>query len=101
MPQAPARPVHTSAANDGAAKTARIDIDAESGGAQEGEWEVRDNYAGAGDDELEWTIRGKEDALDRAEKVLQDAKERAAKADKVGLLTGLPRNVFPRIIGSK
>jgi hypothetical protein len=93
--------VHASSANDGAAKSARIDVDADEGGAQEGEWEVRDNYAGASDDDLEWVIRGKEDALDRAEKVLQDARERAEKADKVGLLTGLPRNVFPRIIGSK
>ena len=102
-PPAPARPSHTPSAGEGAAaaKSARIDVDAEEGGAQEGEWEVRDNYAGASEEELEWTIRGKEDALDRAEKVLLEAKERAEKADKVGLLTGLPRSVFPRIIGSK
>ena len=101
MPQAPARPSHASSGNDGAAKTARIDIDAEEGAGQEGEWEVKDNYAGAGDEELEWTIRGKEDALDRAEQVLRDARDRAERANKVGLLTGLPRGVFPRIIGSK
>lgn len=38
--------------------------------------------------------------LNRAEKVLRNAGARAPQADKVALLTGLPKNVFPRIIGS-
>lgn len=65
---------------------------------------MRDNYTfpSASDDELDWVVRARdEEVVEKAEKVLRDAVERAKKADKVGLLTGLPRSAFPRIIGSK
>ncbi|TXT10874.1 hypothetical protein VHUM_02379 [Vanrija humicola] len=99
---APAKPVHVPSANGDsiAAKTARIDLDAEDEPV-EGEWEIRANYEGAGDEALSWVVRAKEEDLDKAVAVLDKAVKQAESASHVGLLTGLPRAAFPRIIGSK
>lgn len=99
---APAKPVHVPSANGDsiAAKTARIDLDAEEE-AVEGEWEIRANYEGADDKTLNWVVRAKEEDLDKAVAVLDKAVKAAESASHVGLLTGLPRAAFPRIIGSK
>lgn len=96
LPTAPAKPTHTT--SDLAAKTARIDLDDDS---EEGNWEVRANYEDAPEGEQEWTIKAKEEELDAAEAILQKAIESAEAATHVGLLTGLPRTAFPRIIGAK
>jgi polyribonucleotide nucleotidyltransferase len=98
---APAKPSVRPGANgnDLAAKTARIDLDAEA--APEYEWEVRTNYEGAAEGDLEWEVRAKEADLDRAAAVLEKAVAAAAAATHAGLLTGLPRSAFPRIIGAK
>lgn len=94
-PAAPPKPEIT----DAAAKSARIDVDAEND--TEGEWELRENYTGAPEGTLDWVVKGKEQDLDKAVKVLEEAVGRAEKATHVGLLTGLPRSTFPRIIGTK
>lgn len=90
------------AGDDLAAKTARIDLDAsDDAEAPEGEFELRANYEGADDSTLDWIVRAKEEDLDKAVAVLDKAVQTAAAATHVGLLTGLPRSAFPRIIGSK
>ncbi|WRT70206.1 uncharacterized protein IL334_007201 [Kwoniella shivajii] len=109
IPSAPPKPTtpktsSKSNGNDLAAKTARIDL---SGGGEgesndvEGDFEIIENYQDAPEGEQEWSVRGKEEDLDKAVKVLEDAVEKAKSATHVGLLTGLPRSAFPRIIGSK
>ncbi|WWD19650.1 hypothetical protein CI109_104112 [Kwoniella shandongensis] len=86
-----------------AAKAARIDLDAEeqNSGDVEGEFEIVENYKDAVDGELEWSVRAKEEDLDKVVSILENALEKAKSASHVGLLTGLPRSAFPRIIGSK
>ena len=107
LPPAPSRTsVKPSANGNGnsiAAKTARIDLDGgEDDVPEEGDFELRSNYQeGQGDEELAWVVRAKEEDLDKASAVLEAAVERAKAATHVGLLTGLPRSAFPRIIGSK
>ncbi|WWC64561.1 uncharacterized protein I303_107172 [Kwoniella dejecticola CBS 10117] len=105
---ASAKPSATSATNGNgnglAAKTARIDLGAEDDIADdvEGDFELVENYQNAPEGEQEWSVRAKEEAdLEKAVKVLEEAVERAKAATHVGLLTGLPRSAFPRIIGSK
>lgn len=108
LPQpAPPKPTVTRPSADGvslAAQAARIDLD---GGAEqqaediEGSWQVIQNYQDGDDSELEWAVRGKEENLDKLVSILETAVEKAKTATHVGLLTGLPRSAFPRIIGSK
>ncbi|WWC72034.1 uncharacterized protein I206_105993 [Kwoniella pini CBS 10737] len=100
------KPSSTSASNGNglAAKTARIDLGAEDDIADdvEGEFELVENYQNAPEGEQEWSVRAKEESdLEKAAGVLNDAVEKAKAANHVGLLTGLPRSAFPRIIGSK
>lgn len=108
LPQpAPLKPTSTRPSNGGnssAAQAARIDFDG--GDEQEaeeitGNWEVIQNYQDGDDSEQEWTVRGKEENLDKLVSILESAVEKAKSATHVGLLTGLPRSTFPRIIGSK
>ncbi|OWZ35904.1 hypothetical protein C349_05122 [Cryptococcus neoformans var. grubii Br795] len=95
------RPEPTSG-DDLAAKTARIDLDGdETVPDVQGEWSLVKNFEGADDEKSEWVVRAKEEDLERAVKVLEQALEKARKATHVGYLTGLPRSAFPRIIGSK
>ncbi|WVQ84623.1 hypothetical protein IAT38_006778 [Cryptococcus sp. DSM 104549] len=101
---APAKPSARPDANGNslAAKTARIDLDAGDEAADgQGEWVIEENYKGAEEGELEWSVRAREDDLDKAVRVLEGALERAKAATHIGYLTGLPRSAFPRIIGSK
>lgn len=98
LPSAPAKPKHVRS-DDIAAKTARIDLDADD--TEEGEWEVRTNYEDAPEGSLDWVVKAKEEDLDAAQAILDKAVSSAAAATHVGLLTGLPRSAFPRIIGSK
>jgi hypothetical protein len=108
LPQpAPHKPTTTRPSNGTvsvAAQAARIDLDG--GDDQEaeeitGNWEVTQNYQDGDDSEQEWTVRGKEENLDKLVSILESAIEKAKSATHVGLLTGLPRSTFPRIIGSK
>ncbi|WVR00176.1 hypothetical protein IAU59_007318 [Kwoniella sp. CBS 9459] len=114
LPPAPAKPTAAKPSSNGngttgtsslAAKTARIDLSAgdddDAVPDVEGEWEIVENYQGAEDGDLDWTVRAKEEDLDKAVAVLESALEKAKAATHVGLLTGLPRSAFPRIIGSK
>ena len=73
---APERPSVKPSGTNGAslaAKTARIDLDADEPAAEEGEWEVRENYESGDEEELEWTVRAKEEDLDKAIAVLEQA----------------------------
>ena len=107
LPQpAPPKPKATQSSNgnSSAAQAARIDFDG--GDNQEaeevtGSWEVIQNYQDGDDSEQEWTVKGKEENLDKLVSILESAVEKAKSATHVGLLTGLPRSTFPRIIGSK
>ncbi|RXK40531.1 hypothetical protein M231_02183 [Tremella mesenterica] len=81
-----------------AAKTARIDLDAED---EEGEFELRRNYEDGDEGTSSWVVKAKEEDLETAVAVLEAAVEKAKALSHVGLLTGLPRSAFPRIIGSK
>ncbi|KAL0245626.1 hypothetical protein I308_104760 [Cryptococcus tetragattii IND107] len=97
----PKRPEPTNG-GDFAAKTARIDLEGDEEVPDvQGEWSLVKNFEGADDEESEWVVRAKEEDLDRAAKVLEQALEKAKQATHVGYLTGLPRSAFPRIIGSK
>lgn len=96
-PTAPPKPTHARG-DDAGAKSARIDQAEDN---QNHEWEVRENYADAPEGDLDWLVRAKEDDLDRAAAVLERALASAQAATHVGLLTGLPRSAFPRIIGAK
>lgn len=108
LPQpAPPKPTVTRPSSDGvslAAQAARIDLD---GGADQevediqGNWEVIQNYQDGDDSEMDWAVRGKEEILDKLVSILDTAVEKAKTATHVGLLTGLPRSAFPRIIGAK
>jgi predicted PilT family ATPase len=92
---APAKNVFARPVSDGAtslaAKAARIDLDGngeESDVLPEGEWELRDNYEGAQEGEGEWTIRARsEEDLDKVEKVLQEAIDKAKAATHGKCLT--------------
>jgi len=107
LPQpAPPKPTATRPSNgvSHAAQAARIDTDGgDDQDAEEitGNWEMIQNYQDADDSEQEWTVRGKEENLDKLVSILETAVEKAKAATYVGLLTGLPRSTFPRIIGSK
>jgi hypothetical protein len=110
------------------AKEARIDGDEEqaAGGEQiDYTFEVYPNYEGLGpegEEEKEWVLRGKEEVLDKGVEsefgsfdvkvwmqlltvfirpVLTAAVEKAKNSSQVGVLIGIPRSAFPRIIGSK
>ncbi len=126
---APAKPTPRrpeAPAQQAGAKEARIDAeDGQAGGEEQIDyaWEVYPNYEGlgdAGEEEKQWTLRGKEEVLDKgmesgcrlfdradcpltrfSHAVLIAAIEKAKNADQVGVLTGVPRSAFPRIIGSK
>lgn len=74
------RPEPTSG-DDLAAKTARIDLDGdETVPDVQGEWSLVKNFEGADDEKSEWVVRAKEEDLERAVKVLEQALEKARKA---------------------
>lgn len=46
----------------------------------QGEWSLVKNFEGADDEKSEWIVRAKEEDLERAVKVLEQALEKAKKA---------------------
>jgi hypothetical protein len=86
---APPRPNTTKPASNGdtngtslAAKAARIDLDGdeESSGASEGEWVIQPNYEGSAEGDADWSVRAKEEDLDKAVAILEEAVEKAKAA---------------------
>ena len=98
-------PKPTSANGHGnATPTARIDEAALNEGSTEVDihWEVVENYQDAEDGESIWTLKARDQpGLQRAQKLIQDTVDHAARMTHVGFLTLPDRSVFPRIIGSK
>ncbi len=96
--QIPERPSARSRPTNG--KAARIDdefIEEDSV-----EWQLVSNLNGTDEGEAEWTFKARDqDGLDRALKLLEDAKEQAKLASHIGYLTLADRSVFPRIVGTK
>jgi hypothetical protein len=79
------------------APSARIDDE-----ASEFEWEVISNYQDAEDGDSTWTLKARDQAgLDKAEGLIKQAIEHAARLSHVGFLTLPDRTSFPRIVGSK
>ena len=107
IPQpAPPKPTTARPVSDGAtslaAKAARIDLDGTADElVEEGDWEIRENHPEGAEGELNWTIRAKEEDLEKAVSAFEKALEHVQAATHVGFWTGLPRSAFPRIIGSK
>ncbi|KAF8160830.1 SCP160 protein [Crassisporium funariophilum] len=76
----------------------RID-DAE---ASEAEWETVANYQDSEEGDSTWTLKARDQAgLDKAETLIKEAVDAAARMSHVGFLTLSDRSVFPRIVGSK
>lgn len=81
--------------------SARID-EAEEEAAVDALWEVTSNYQDAEDGVSTWTLRARDQpALERAQKLIQEAVEHAERMSHVGFLTLPDRSMFPRIVGSK
>ncbi|KAJ3513316.1 hypothetical protein NLJ89_g3016 [Agrocybe chaxingu] len=78
--------------------SARID-DAETADV---EWEIVANYQDAEEGDSEWTLKARDQAgLDKAEGLLKDAINNAARMSHVGFLTLADRSMFPKIVGAK
>lgn len=80
--------------------SARIDdTSAEASGV---EWELVPNYQDAEEDDSIWTLKGRDQAsLDKAENLIKEAIENAARMSHIGFLTLADRSMFPRIVGTK
>lgn len=112
-------------ASEPGSKTARIDEDQDEAGdgAINYAFEEYDAFEGFPDEDLEFNLRGREELLERGENSESDQRkqdvhacsrlidvdptvvksmiEKVSTANKVGVLAGIPRSAFPRIIGSK
>ncbi|KAF9523997.1 hypothetical protein CPB83DRAFT_820710 [Crepidotus variabilis] len=78
--------------------TARIDEDE----SNEPEWEVVPNYQDGDEGDSTWTIKARDQVgLEKAEKLIQEAIDAAARMSHVGFLTMPDRTMFPKIVGSK
>ncbi|KAF9568060.1 hypothetical protein CPC08DRAFT_746592 [Agrocybe pediades] len=81
------------------APSARIDDEVN---PNEPEWEVAENYQDAEEGDSVWTIKARDQAgLEKAEKLIKEAIDNAARLSHVGFLTLPDRSAFPRIVGSK
>jgi hypothetical protein len=81
--------------------SARID-DTTSAEASGVEWELVLNYQNSEEDDSIWTLKGRDQAsLDKAENLIKEAIENAARMSHVGFLTLADRSMFPRIVGTK
>jgi rRNA processing protein Krr1/Pno1 len=80
--------------------SARIDeTSAEASGV---EWELVLNNQNPEEGDSIWTLKGRDQAsLDRAEILIKEAIENAARMSHVGFLTLADRSMFPRIVGTK
>jgi len=66
------------------------------------EWEIVLNYQDSEEDDSIWTLKGRDQAgLDKAENLIKEAIENAARMSHVGFLTLADRSMFPRIVGTK
>ena len=66
------------------------------------EWELVLNYQDSEEDDSIWTLKGRDQAgLDKAENLIKEAIENAARMSHVGFLTLADRTMFPRIVGTK
>ena len=66
------------------------------------EWELILNYQDSEEGDSIWTLKGRDQAgLDRAENLVKEAIENAARMSHVGFLTLADRTMFPRIVGTK
>jgi transcription antitermination factor NusA-like protein len=99
VPQKSAVP--TRPAPNGDAPAARIDDDGDDS-VPDLQWQVIPNYQDAEEGDSEWTLRSRDqEALDRAQKRVEEAIENAAKMTHVGFLTMPDNSMFPRIVGTK
>ena len=82
------------------APSARIDdTGADTNGV---EWELILNYQDSEEEDSIWTLKGRDQAgLDKAENLIKEAIESAARLSHVGFLTLADRSMFPRIVGTK
>lgn len=63
---------------------------------------MSENYHDPEEGDSVWTLKARDQAaLDRGQKMIQDALEHAAEMSHVGFLTLSDRSMFPRIVGSK
>ncbi|KAF8904496.1 hypothetical protein CPB84DRAFT_1814479 [Gymnopilus junonius] len=68
----------------------------------EPEWEVIPYHQDAEEGESVWTLKARDQAgLEKADKMIKDAINDAARMSHVGFLTMSDRSTFPRIVGSK
>jgi KH domain len=66
------------------------------------EWELIANYQNSEEDDSIWTLRSRDQAsLTKAENLIKEAIENAARMSHVGFLTLADRTMFPRIVGTK
>lgn len=66
------------------------------------EWEIVLNYQDSEEGDSIWTLKGRDQAgLDKAENLIKEAIENAARMSHVGFLTLADRSMFPRIVGTK
>ena len=66
------------------------------------EWELALNFQDSEEGDSIWTLKGRDQAsLDRAENLIKEAIENAARMSHVGFLTLADRSMFPRIVGTK
>ena len=79
---------------------ARIDdTSAEASGI---EWELVLNNQDSEEGDSIWTLKGRDQAsLDRAENLIKEAIENAARMSHIGFLTLADRSMFPKIVGTK
>ncbi|KAJ2931288.1 hypothetical protein H1R20_g5780, partial [Candolleomyces eurysporus] len=86
----------------GPAPSARIDDEEESPEESAYEWQVVENYQDPEEGDSVWTLKGRDEAaLEKAEKLINDAIQNAEKMTHVGFLTLVDRSSFPRIVGTK
>lgn len=77
-------------------------IDEEPAEPEAVQWQVVENHQDGEEGDSEWTLRGRDQAaLDKAQKMIEDAIANAQQASYVGFLTLADRSAFPRIVGTK
>jgi hypothetical protein len=77
-------------------------IDEEPAEPEAVQWQVVENHQDGEEGDAEWTLRGRDQAaLDKAQKMIEEAISQAQNASFVGFLTLAERSAFPRIVGTK
>jgi rRNA processing protein Krr1/Pno1 len=84
------------------ASDARIDDETGDAEIPASQWQVVENYKDVDEGDSTWTLKGKDEAsLAKAEKLVIQGIENAAKKSHVGYLTLADRSSFPRIVGTR